>query len=332
MRTALFMPARYDSKVKPHANVLAVVLNSLHRFHPMSNGLVEAFTEKCFEVNLARGKYLLQQGEISNYIYFLVSGIIAGYRPRGTEMLTTFISVSGDFVSAIDGMYGDRPVEDIMITESDCCLVTLRVEHLMQFFDDFPEMNIIMRKVLEEYYRVAHQRSVIMRMGNAKEKYEYYLHHLTTQTELIPVSLIASFLDIKTATLQSIIKDRSKAGQKSSDVENLFNLKKLVTEGRLFLVKRLRLGVIAQEMGITVHELSSLLNNHYGTNFTDFINAYRVNYVKEILRHGNQLQQLTIEALGNQAGFSSKSTFFHAFKKYTGMTPLAYAKHLDKAV
>jgi len=37
-------------------------------------------------------------------------------------------------------------------------------------------------------------------------------------------------------------------------------------------------------------------------------------------------QQFTNFAIAQQAGFSSKSTFFHLFKKHTGMTLGAYKK------
>ncbi|RZM29859.1 MAG: helix-turn-helix domain-containing protein [Pedobacter sp.] len=320
------MPARYYPYTTPDVQILDHVLAALSSFYPMSPALSQAFKDKSFEVTLTKGTYLLKQGEISNYLYFLVSGIVAGYRTNGKDKLTTFISVGGDFVSAIDGIYGNMPVEDSMVAESPCYLIALRTEHLLDFFETFPEMNIIMRKILEVYYRVAHQRSVIMRMGSAKEKYGYYLQTLTSNTEDIPLPLIASFLDIKTATLKTILRDQSKTGATISDTENLYKLQNLISSEHLFLEKRLRLKEIAQRVNLTPHELSALLNNHYRKSFADFINIFRVNYVKEKLRSSSSLQQLTIEALGDQAGFSSKSTFFFAFKKHTGMSPLEYIR------
>jgi len=41
----------------------------------------------------------------------------------------------------------------------------------------------------------------------------------------------------------------------------------------------------------------------------------------------NNFEHLTIEALGDLAGFSSKSTFFAAFKKETGHSPLEFFKN-----
>lgn len=321
------MPQRYHPHSKPATHIQNLVLDAFNAFHPMSADLINAFREKSFEVNLSKGSYLLRQGDLSNYMYFLMAGIVTGYRNNGQEKLTTFISVAGDFVSAIDGMYGTAPVEDNMVAASDCYLIAIRTETLLEFFDAFPEMNIIMRKILEIYYREAHQRSVIMRMGNAKEKYGYYLKNLSSKTEEVPLPLIASFLDMKTETLKNIIREQSKTGATKSDTENLFRLQNLISTELLFLEKRIRLKTIAQRVDLTPHELSALLNNHYRKSFADFINIFRVNYVKEKLRKNDALQQITIEALGNQAGFSSKSNFFLTFKKHTGMSPMEYIRN-----
>jgi AraC-like DNA-binding protein len=65
------------------------------------------------------------------------------------------------------------------------------------------------------------------------------------------------------------------------------------------------------------------LNEHLNKSFTDFINELRIEVSKEYLvTKGN----LTIESIGYESGFNSKSTFFKAFKKFTGITPLQYQK------
>ncbi|NJN50097.1 MAG: AraC family transcriptional regulator [Polaribacter sp.] len=60
-------------------------------------------------------------------------------------------------------------------------------------------------------------------------------------------------------------------------------------------------------------------------NFTDFINQFRVDFAKQML--GNkEFKNYTITAIGLEAGFNSKSSFYAIFKKFTNVTPLEFQK------
>ena len=48
--------------------------------------------------------------------------------------------------------------------------------------------------------------------------------------------------------------------------------------------------------------------------------SYRVEYAKELLQNGYS----TLENLPKKCGFASKSPFYTAFKKVTGITPIQY--------
>jgi len=67
------------------------------------------------------------------------------------------------------------------------------------------------------------------------------------------------------------------------------------------------------------------MNAHAGSNFPDYINKYRVKEAKKLLGDNN-FSAYTIVAIGLECGFNSKSTFYYAFKKFTGLTPTAYRK------
>lgn len=320
------MPSRYLPNIKPPVAVVNSILDLLSGFYLMSNELRSAFLEKSFEVSIQKGSYLIKKGEKSRYFYFLVKGIVTGYRIKGNKRLTTFICVDGDFVSAIEGMYGNVPSVDNVIASSDSYLVGLRTEDLLGFYIDFPEMNVIMRKILENYYTIAHERSIMIRMGTAREKYEYYLKSLPGQSDKVPAELVASFLDLKVSTLEKIKKERE-SSKHESWISEIPKLEYAMMIDKLYQRKRITLKAVALHLNISAHNLSYLLNHHYQKSFSDFVNSFRISFVKAQLKDKNNFQFLTIEALGDQAGFSSKSTFFSAFKKQTGFSPLEFFKN-----
>lgn len=86
---------------------------------------------------------------------------------------------------------------------------------------------------------------------------------------------------------------------------------------------------VASETGIPARTLSFILNNRYNLRFTDFINKYRISYITQKLNEG-YWKQITLEGLALEAGFSSRSTFFSAFKKILGKSPSQYLEELQQ--
>jgi AraC-like DNA-binding protein len=98
-------------------------------------------------------------------------------------------------------------------------------------------------------------------------------------------------------------------------------LKSAMEERELFKNPNLKVNDLAREVNIPAHQLSQVLNDNIEKNFTLFINEYRINEAcKMLLRDTN----LSIDGIGDEVGFNSRSTFFATFKKIKGMTPSAY--------
>ncbi len=91
-----------------------------------------------------------------------------------------------------------------------------------------------------------------------------------------------------------------------------------------FLKKRISLALIANETDIPAHLISAILNKHYGKSFSDFINEYRINHILARIKDDSNWDQLTMEGIALEAGFSSRTGFYAAFKKLTGKSPGVY--------
>lgn len=115
-------------------------------------------------------------------------------------------------------------------------------------------------------------------------------------------------------------------GEPEQDIqEKLSLLEDYMTNQRPYLQPRLSLANVAVATNIPPYLLSAILNRTLGVDFRDYVNAYRVRYLCELLR-SNDYNHLTLEGISTQAGFSSKTTFFRAFQKHTGLTPAQYSQ------
>ena len=101
----------------------------------------------------------------------------------------------------------------------------------------------------------------------------------------------------------------------------------IITEKELFLNPNFTLEEAAKELKVTKHILSQYVNETLGKSFSNLIKEHRIEKAKKLLETE---KNYTIESLGYDSGFNSKSTFFTAFKEITGLTPAAYQKSYSK--
>lgn len=107
-----------------------------------------------------------------------------------------------------------------------------------------------------------------------------------------------------------------------ADAEMLImRLEKVMTENEAYKNPDLKLSDLSKGINVSSHQLSQLLNDNLGKNFTTFVNEFRI---KEACKIISTDDRLTLESVGYEVGFNSKSTFFAAFKKQTNTTPLNY--------
>ena len=102
-------------------------------------------------------------------------------------------------------------------------------------------------------------------------------------------------------------------------------IKEVMEQEKPFLNSEYRLNDLASKVNKTVHHVSQTINEKEGKNFSDFINSYRVQTAKDLLSSG-RTKEVTILAVSYEAGFNSKTAFYNAFKKETGLTPTAFLK------
>lgn len=97
-------------------------------------------------------------------------------------------------------------------------------------------------------------------------------------------------------------------------------------EEKIYLEKTIDLKSLSEKVGVSSHQLSQCINSVFNQSFYDLINSFRVEEAKRLLLN-TEFQNLKIEAIGNLAGFSSRTTFFTVFKKHVGLTPTGFLKH-----
>ncbi|KAB1158999.1 AraC family transcriptional regulator [Tenacibaculum aiptasiae] len=115
------------------------------------------------------------------------------------------------------------------------------------------------------------------------------------------------------------------------DTENQFKLMlEIMEREKLYLDGNLNLRLLSEKVNIKERQLSKLIKTHTKKNFYHFVNQFRVQEFKKLVA-SPKAAQLSLLGLAQEAGFSSKSTFYTAFKNLEGVTPKQYQESLKKS-
>lgn len=119
------------------------------------------------------------------------------------------------------------------------------------------------------------------------------------------VSEVVESLSISTEQCETVIKYFEKS---EAYLETSFSLEQL-----------------ANDLNLSKQQVSEVINQDMNSSFYQLLAMYRINHAKLLIEEN---KNLTIEAIVDECGFSSKSTFNKYFKYYVGQTPSVYRSEL----
>ncbi|NJK82715.1 MAG: helix-turn-helix transcriptional regulator [Saprospiraceae bacterium] len=131
-----------------------------------------------------------------------------------------------------------------------------------------------------------------------------------------------------TTTNKSVVIPNEQAAIPQRIEEKIHRLEELMSIHQLYHDPDLTRAIVASKIGISEGYLSELIKVGLKTSFNDYVNEFRVKRVIAMF-HDEKFDIFSIEAIGFEAGFKSKSVFYDAFKKVTKKTPGAYRKTLN---
>jgi AraC-like DNA-binding protein len=121
----------------------------------------------------------------------------------------------------------------------------------------------------------------------------------------------------------------SKSGLNKEELDDLSRkLKSLMKNEKLYIKSELTIQELSKKLETSIHKVSQVINESFHENFYDFVNSYRIEEVKKLLQNTRN-NNVKVISLAYDCGFNSKSAFYAAFKKSTGITPVEYRNKLQ---
>lgn len=89
---------------------------------------------------------------------------------------------------------------------------------------------------------------------------------------------------------------------------------------RIYRDPNLTLTSLSKHIGVSTNYVSQTLNEKTEKPFLEFVRGYRIGEAIPMVLQADQ----TILAIAYEVGFNSRSAFYMAFKRKTGLTPSVY--------
>ncbi|CAL2105007.1 AraC family transcriptional regulator [Tenacibaculum sp. 190524A02b] len=169
---------------------------------------------------------------------------------------------------------------------------------------------------------------------------EFYLHFKNFIVFYYPLRIATTvliyWLGYQTLIFLRQIEERKSIRELSFPETNIntdahkkfIKIEKYISKNRRFLDNQLSLEILANELQMSSSQLSRIINEETGNNFSFLMNSYRVEFSKQLLTN-TTYESYTITSIALEAGFSSKSTFYNVFKKHTGLTPTQFKNNTN---
>src|SRR4051812_44505297 len=89
------------AKKKPTKEDLIPLLQMLNTFHPVGKGIQQHLLKNSYCHSIAKGKYLLRNGEICESVYFIKKGLLRGFIQEEDRETTTWFASENEMAATI---------------------------------------------------------------------------------------------------------------------------------------------------------------------------------------------------------------------------------------
>ncbi|MBT8265439.1 MAG: helix-turn-helix transcriptional regulator [Flavobacteriaceae bacterium] len=148
---------------------------------------------------------------------------------------------------------------------------------------------------------------------------------------IIQQNVLSLINDKKNSPATILLENKNGVMEKEDDD----NLKSVMTkidtymkDTEVFLMSELTIIDLADQLKMHPKKISASINTIFKQNFNTYVNYLRIKKAEYLLSK-RSTDYLSIEGVGKEVGFHSKSAFYAAFKRVTGTTPKNYKESIS---
>lgn len=160
--------------------------------------------------NLKKGEIFIQSGEKNNKIGLLIKGLLVAttVSEKGNEMVTKFYYPQGNLIiTNHESFYFDRYSSETIAARSNTLLYCISKEELTKLYVDFPKIEKIVIRILQEGYIYLSTRISDLQTLSGKERICKFYKENKPLIDLVTKQQISSYLKINRNDYRIISND-----------------------------------------------------------------------------------------------------------------------------
>lgn len=169
-----------------------------------SNESIEEFASILEYQEYQKDEIILEQGQISRYMYLIEKGIIRQFYYKDGRNITEHFSCEGDIATCIESLFLKKPTRLNVEAIEPSVIYLLDYGKFESLCDKYPEINKLYRRIFEYKLIVSQQKADSWRFESSNERYERFCSQYPIVARRASIAHIASYLLMAPETLSRV--------------------------------------------------------------------------------------------------------------------------------
>ena len=174
------------------------------RFSTMTHEEIDILENLLIPMKFKKGSDILSQGQVSEYIYYLHTGLIRQYYFNNGKEMTSNLAVDGSIFMSIESLFRETPSSEVIEALETCYIFAIPKRRLENVALHNQNIQILYRKILEEALIECQIHEDLVRFETAQDRYRRICKQMPKVVLRAPLVFIASFLEMTPETLSRV--------------------------------------------------------------------------------------------------------------------------------
>ncbi|WKN45764.1 Crp/Fnr family transcriptional regulator [Tunicatimonas pelagia] len=185
------------------------LIRNVQQFEQFSSEELAAFSAIARSRQLAKGDFLLKEGQVSQEIAYVSRGLLMHYANNDGEPAPCDFAKEGEWVAHLKSFSSRQPSEMNIIALEDSLIYVFDRDGLQSLFRAHPRFMALQNYQVEQAFINTSQHANNLATLTAEQRYSQLIEQKPELVQRIPQYYLAAYLGIKPQSLSRIRKKSS---------------------------------------------------------------------------------------------------------------------------